>query len=619
MKSFSGILLVLALAAGGLGTIACGDDTDPMYWVDKLYDRQDREHALKRLSEMFSTLRQANNNDVNAPPVRAFADKVAQPLGEAFKEFKRDRANRLEIIKILASMDDPKVNSYFLEGLDVDVTKEQAIFIVCAQTLAKYGVVEAVPKLLSTHEAMVNDRLLRGGTPFSNRENELDDACVSALIQIILRHPDVPERAKIIEALCKVVDTRDTQQDLRINMKAVKALGQIGDAAAIPTLIRAIAMMGEVQKVGLGPFAFVSLQQILDREAVAEAIIKFGHGQDSAFNDYFAEERKTDPNLKVPVWYIQQAIDFLGIMNYSSPKVVEFLMAEANHMKPDDLDKKSAENAAEAQGFNAEQWATWRRNWAIVALSQVGHAPVLDIIKERFVIKPGKGKDAVPELGITMEEAVGYFRAFGYLQPPKVACPILLDVAKTRGEAMRDKTYYYAALMCGEEFLPIMKEEHDKIDCVKIVRERIPDDVEEAEKTKAKADCETLKTRIVTYMDGIKFAKACGQDLDCFLKAATERSNPSIEVAIYTAYRLARGDEAKSKQVVETLSKELDNPVMAALEANIFALDRLTPNGDAALVKRADEVRHKFASQQAYKDRARLVEAFGGHVKARTK
>ena len=619
MKRIPVILLLGAFVAGGFGMFGCGDEKDPLYWVDKMYDRPEREQAIKRLSEMFNTLLTNNGQNMKAAPVHEFTEKVALPLGEAFKAFKRDRINRLELVKFLAKMDDTKVNIYFLEGLDVDVTKEQGIFIVCAGALAKYGLVEALPKLISTHEAMVNDRLLRGGTPFSNRENELDDAVVSALIQIIYKNPNTPERAKVVEVLCKVVDTRDTQQDLRINMKAVKALGQIGDAAAIPTLIRAIAMMGEVQKVGLGPFAFVSLQQILDRGAVTEAIMTFGKGQDVAFNDYFAEERKTDPNLKVPVWYLQQSIDFLGMLNYSSPKVIEYLMAEVKHDKPDDLDKKSAENAAEAQGFNEVQWATWRRNWAVVALSQIGYMPVLDIIKERFIIKPGKGKDAKPELGITMEEAVGYLRAFGYLQSPKDACPILLDLAKAGGEAMRDKTYYYASQMCGEEFLPIMKEAHAGIDCKKIIAERIPDDVDDAERNKALADCETLKGRIATYMDGIKFAKACGQDLDCYLKAATERSNPSIEVAIFTAYRLARGDEAKSKQVVEALSKELDNPVMAALEANIFALDRLTPNGDAALVKRADEVRQKFASQQAYKDRARMIEAFAGHVKARTK
>jgi hypothetical protein len=619
MKRFPVILLLLAFAAGSLGMLGCGDDKDPLYWVDKMYNRPEREQALKRLSEMFSTLRQANNQDVNAAPVREFTEKVVQPLGEAFKAFSRDRINRLEIIKLLATMNNPKANGIFLEGLDVDVTKENDIFIVCAQTLAKYGVTESLPKLLSTHDALVNDRLLRGGTPFSNRENEIDDAVVSALIQIILKNPNVPERAKIVEVLCKVVDTRDTQQDLRINMKSIKALGQIGDAAAIPTLIRGIAMQGEVQKVGLGPFAFVSLQQILDRDAVVDAIIKFGTGKDSAFNDYFAEERKTDPNLKVPVWYLQQSIDFLGNLDYASPKAIEFLMAEVNHQQPDDMDKASAANGEGQQKFTDVQWATWRRNWSIVALAQLGHKPVMDVIKERFVIKPGKGKDAKPEMVITMEEAVGYLQAFGYLELPADTCPILLELAKTRSEAMRDKTYYYASLMCGEDFLPIMKEEHDKIDCDKIVAERIPEDAEDSEKAKAKTDCETLKGRIVTYMDGIKMAKSCGEDFSCYLKAAGERTNPNIETAIYTAYRMARGDEGKSKQLVEVLSKELENPVMAAIQANIFVLDRITPNGDAALVKRAEEVRARFASQQSYKDRARMIEAFAGHVKARTK
>ena len=229
------------------------------------------------------------------------------------------------------------------------------------------------------------------------------------------------------------------------------------------------------------------------------------------------------------------------------------------------------------------------------------------------------GKNDKAELETTMEETTGYLRALNFLQLPEESCPVILDLAKTRSEALRDKTYYYAGLMCGPDFLPIMKEEHDKINCDQIVRERIPEDADDAEKAKAKADCETLKTRIVTYMDGIKLAQTCGKDFDCFVKIAGERENPNIEVGIYGAFRLARGDEAKSKQLVEVLARELENPVMPALEANIFALDRLTPNGDAALVKRIDEVRLKFAAQQSYKDRARMLEAFGGHVKARTK
>lgn len=618
MKRFFVVLLLVAFSAGGLITSGCGDDRDPMFWVERLYDRPEREMALKRLSEMFNKVKTENKNNLKSPAVQEFMGKIAPELMKAFKEFRRDRINRLEMVRMLSQMSSVVPSGFFMEALDVDTVIEQGIFIIAAETLSREGRTEALPKLIATHESLLNDRMVRGGMPFSNRENELDDAVVTAIIAITQKNPNVSERAKVVELLCKIVDTRDTLQDLRLNMKAVKALGQIGDAAAVPTLIRAIAMMGEVQKVGLGPFAFVSLQQIMDRDAVVKAIIQFARGKDEAFNDYFRDEMATDPNLKVPVWYIQQATDFLGTLNYNSKEAIDFLMAEVNHTEPDDYDKKSYENGDADKKFTAEQWATWRRNWSIVALAQLDHKPVLDIIKERLKVKVGKNDKA--ELETTMEEVVGYMRALNYLQLPSEACPALVDLAKTRSEALRDKTYYYAGLMCGgKELKKIMQEEHDKINCDQIVRDRIPDDVDEAERNKAKADCETLKGRIVTYLNGIKLMEGCGKDFDCFVKIASERSNPNIEVGIYGAYRLARGDEAKSKQLVEALSKELENPVMAALEANIYALDRLTPNGDAALVKRAEEVRAKFAAQQTYKDRARLVEAFGGHVKARTK
>jgi len=609
----------MAFFACSLGFSGCGDDKDPLYWVEKLYDRPTRELALKHLAEMFSTVKVGNNNNLQAAPVKEFATKVAPELIKAFKEFRRDRINRNELMKQLSQMAGTGAvpTTFFLEALDVDVSKENGIFMIAANTLSGQGTPEALPKLIQTHENMLNDRMIRGGMPFSNRENELDDAVLSAIIAITLKNPGVAERAKVVDVLCKVVDTRDTLQDLRLNMKAVKALGQLGDAAAVPTLIRAIAMMGEVQKVGLGPFAFVSLQQIINRDAVVDAIVTFAQGKDQAFNDYFRDDMATDLNLKVPVWYIQQATDFLGTLNYASPKAIEYLMAEANHNAPDELDTKSNENGEPDKKFTAEQWATWRRNWSVVSLAQLGHRPVLDIIMERMKVKVGKNDKA--ELETTMEEVTGYLRALNFLQLPQESCPVILDLAKTRSEALRDKTYYYAGLMCGPDFLPIMKEEHDKINCDQIVRDRIPEDADDAEKAKAKADCETLKGRIVTYMDGIKAAQACGKDFDCFVKIATERSNPNIEVGIYGAYRMARNDEAKRKQLVEVLSKELENPVMAAIEANIFALDRLTPDGDAALVKRIEEVRVKFVAQQTYKDRARMLEAFGGHVKARTK
>ena len=37
---------------------------------------------------------------------------------------------------------------------------------------------------------------------------------------------------------------------------------------------------------------------------------------------------KNDALMKNPTWYIQQAVTFLGTLNYSSPKVIAYLEAE---------------------------------------------------------------------------------------------------------------------------------------------------------------------------------------------------------------------------------------------------------------------------------------------------
>ncbi len=619
MKRVPVILLLLAFVMGGLGVIGCADENDPLYWCKKILKRQNREDAIKKVSEMFGRVKQANSNSLGAPAVKEFTDKVVPELIADFKELHRDRLNRIEIVKILSQMNDPRANEVYLEGLDVEDATDTQMFLISADALARGGVVEAIPKLLAAHDKLVRDRTLRGDAPFTNRENELDDSLVSAVVTIVGKNPSLPERSKIVDVLGQIADTRDTRQDLRINMKAIKGLGLIGDPAAIPALIRGIAIMGEVQKVGLGPFAFSSLQQIQDRDAVVSAIIRFGQGKDTAFNEYFKDELRNDPMLKVPLWSLQQATDFLGTLNYASPKVIEFLTSELNHKDPDDLDKQSAESASGAQKFDEDQWASWRRNWATTSLAKLGYKPLLDVIKDRFKIKKTGGKKGKTELSVTLEEAVGYVGSLGYLQYPAESCPLMLEVAKLGSEALRDKLFYNAAIMCGGEFLPIMKQEYDKTDCEKIVAERFPEDADEAEKKKGLEDCNTLKDRIKSYMDGIIHIQACKQDFDCLIKDATDRRNTGIEATIYAAFRMARGDDGRSRKLVTALTKELENPNMPVLEANTFVLDRLTPTGDKALIEQAEKVRINYASQAAYKDRARLLEAFIGHVKARTK
>ena len=93
--------------------------------------------------------------------------------------------------------------------------------------------------------------------------------------------------------------------------------------------------------------------------------------------------------------------------------------------------------------------------------------------------------------------------------------------------------------------------------------------------------------------------------------------SPDKQRAIYTLYRMGRDNAGKRAKVVEMLIKNLDNPSKAAMEASIFALDRLTPKGDPKLVARIQEVYSIIKS--SYKGRARMLESFIGRVRNRAK
>jgi hypothetical protein len=118
-------------------------------------------------------------------------------------------------------------------------------------------------------------------------------------------------------------------------------------------------------------------------------------------------------------------------------------------------------------------------------------------------------------------------------------------------------------------------------------------------------------------MSVIEYGEGCGDNLDCFTKTVDAKTDPNKERAIYSLYRIARDDETKRKQVVEVLSRNLNNPNKGAMRASVFALDHLTPKGDEQLVKRIQQVYKEI--HLTYKAEARMLEAFVGRVRNRAR
>ncbi|MBN2804992.1 MAG: hypothetical protein JXR91_17985 [Deltaproteobacteria bacterium] len=604
------ILLLTAMVLSVFVITSCRDETDPQYNVDLLYDRPWREQALKNIQDMFSKAMQENGNDLNNPKVKEITEVFIPGLTKAFMDFKRDPANRKIMIELLAQMNDPRASEVFLEGLTLENTASADMFTVAANAVQRQKMATAIPKLLEAWNKIKAARAAKPGGAFTPAENVIAQSFISSSSAIIVANPTASQKDAVVAALIELVDTPDTKQELRLNMTAMKALGRIGDAKAVPVLIRGIAQRGVRQPIALGEIAFSALQQIHDRDAVVNGILAFAKGEDKAFNAAYANELKNDPLMKNPLWFIQQATTFLGMLNYSSPKVLEFLKSEFNHMEPDELDTKTAGLELQVQLENAEAWAVMRRNWAAVALAQLGDTSIMDQLVDRIKFK-GKSLD------IPLEEAVGYFQAMGDLLVPEKACPVMKKAVAGADDSLRDKLFYNASKMCGTEFNAPMDSAIKKIDCKKIVKERFQGEGSEEEVKQATNECQVMIKRIEEYKDRIKFGEECKENLDCYLKVIADYSNKNVERAILTAYRIARDDNSKRDKVVNVLIDNLGNPSKVAVTSSIMALDHLTPKGGEQLVEKIKDVYANFARQSTYKDRARLLEAFIGHVRCR--
>ena len=167
--------LVLVIAVFAVAGIAggCRDERDPKYNLGLMHDRPWREHALKNLNDIFSETMQTHGNDLKHPEVKKLVDILVPGLIEGYKEFSRDKFNRLEIIKLLAQLNDPRSVEVFLDALELEDTSESTGFIVAANAVQRQRVEAALPKLLEGYRKCVAARDRRPGAPFTNAENEI--------------------------------------------------------------------------------------------------------------------------------------------------------------------------------------------------------------------------------------------------------------------------------------------------------------------------------------------------------------------------------------------------------------------------------------------------------------
>jgi hypothetical protein len=60
--------------------VACQDESQPEYWVEKLDDAGWRARAIKELDQFYEDHSTRANHDANAPELKQLVDKIVGPL-----------------------------------------------------------------------------------------------------------------------------------------------------------------------------------------------------------------------------------------------------------------------------------------------------------------------------------------------------------------------------------------------------------------------------------------------------------------------------------------------------------------------------------------------------------
>jgi hypothetical protein len=105
-----GSAFITGTAVVASSLVACADESQPEYWIEKLDDGAWRAKAIERLSQFFEDAMTTSKRDMEAPEVKNLLDKLAGPLTKVYVESYEtlDEKTRESLINLLASFRDPR-------------------------------------------------------------------------------------------------------------------------------------------------------------------------------------------------------------------------------------------------------------------------------------------------------------------------------------------------------------------------------------------------------------------------------------------------------------------------------------------------------------------------------
>jgi PBS lyase HEAT-like repeat len=521
------------LATSSLTLVACQDESQPEYWVEKLTDNGWRARAIKQLDQFYEDAVTRSNQSSDAPEVKQLVDKIVAPLSETYvaQYDSLDEKTRHRLIKLLATMRDPRTEPALTKAIGEFAQKGRG-----GEDLKWAARAAADLKLTGTADEMIGAYAkLRadseeGGPVWRDMIQSMNDLADKSwtprLVAALEPDMDLPQPGE--QSKEKVSDFRNQQF---WQTAAVQLLGTIGDPAGVDPLLK---IMLDPTKPGLQTDAAISLVK-LGKPAVARAT-QLLQGEPKELVDWSGLRARKASNLPAPPSdspHVRAAAIVLGTIGHASaaPALIAAL----------DRDKNEVNQA--------------------VILRELTKLPASPQIEQAFkagfqhlapdaVIPPGQ-----PALQVLAESATSFF-------DPELVPWLISETAKIKGDEETRSALLVAAIKL---MLP-----------------------EQAASVGAGVDKYGSELEKGVFNDAAGVLKSCGKEPGCYLDAALKAAKQGDKAqftGIKATYMIGIfGNEKVRDQLVASVDP-INNAAIRFTAAKV--IDFLSPAGSKSA---ADEL-----------------------------
>lgn len=521
-----GIAALAALLA--FGCHAGPDDVGGQ--AGELNDPVRRQNAIGNLQRLYADALADNDGNREDPEVKAVADAMVEKLTQAYIDASTDNQNRLAMLELMKEMRDPRTIPALKEALDWrrGVSEEQAI--LAAQTLQFMDIPEGEKPGVVTALADA----YRKATTAGNVELRVRVQTIRALGAI--GHPSA------LEVLVEAATKQDEAQDFRINILAAQQLGKLGNAEAVPALIK-------------GLFLFAPSNPAMRMNDVSSAaLVRIGQ-----------------PSL-------QPLLEVMNGRNEEANAIVESYIDAVRAR-----DAQAAEQMTVAQATGGE---------ATFALGSLGFREAFDpLMAETEAEDPfRKVNGAIALVRLNLEPS-DLARVRETLQRVYNAMGDDLQGGQAKAQLVAAMRSLY-----DPGFIPFFMEQAGNVDAYPVVRLEA---VTAVAMLANKEQAEALQSFISSNEDdpyhdnfaqgtakALATAVACDESIECYIGKLSDSDPEVARKAAFMLGRLGRGNQ----QVIAALTEELDNTDVAIRLSAVAALDRVAVEGAPAAVAKIGEL-----------------------------